>query len=169
MTAREWSRVALEDREVAERYMNEAPVRLGALARELGLAVKLSSLPNGVSGQISRLAQGEYRVRLNRFHGRERQRFTLAHEIAHFLLHRSEIDQRRNGIVDNALYRSGVPEPMEFEANRLAADLIMPDRLIKAERRSLIDLNPEELVDRMAKIFAVSKVAMEIRLSHRNL
>ena len=34
-----------------------------------------------------------------------RQRFTIAHKIAHFILHREAIG---DGIVDDALYRSGL-------------------------------------------------------------
>lgn len=164
MTAREWRKIAPGQRVIAERYLREVPVRLGAMARELGLKVKLSTMTPGVSGMIVKVEE-EYIIKVNRHETRERQRYTLAHEISHFLLHRETIDASSIGIVDNVLYRSGTPEQLEYEANRLAADIIMPNALITEKFESLGTLVSEEVVDHMAQIFQVSKVAMEIRLT----
>lgn len=164
MSIREWRRLGAEQREIVGRHMDEIPVKLGALARELGVSVKLSTMKPGISGHI-RQEDGTYVIRINRHETRERQRFTLAHEIAHFLLHRDEIDRLEEGIVDNVLYRSGAPEQKEYEANRLAADLIMPRAAVHAEMEALGAPISEEVIDRMADIFEVSKAAMEVRLS----
>ena len=153
-----------DQRAIVERYLLEVPVRLGAMARELGLKVKLSTMKPGVSGMIVKI-EDEYIVKVNRHETRERQRYTLAHEISHFLLHRQTIDASSVGIVDNVLYRSGAPEKLEYEANRLAADIVMPNALITETFESLGTLVSEEVVDHMARIFQVSKVAMEIRLT----
>ena len=67
--------------------------------------------------------------------------------------------------MDNVLYRSGAPEQLEYEANRLAADIVMPNALVTETFESLGTLVSEEVVDHMAQIFQVSKVAMEIRLT----
>ena len=91
MTAREWRKMHAEQRAIVERYLREVPVRLGAMARELGLKVKLSTMKPGVSGMIVKVEE-EYIVKVNRHETRERQRYTLAHEISHFLLHRETID-----------------------------------------------------------------------------
>jgi Zn-dependent peptidase ImmA (M78 family) len=119
----------------------------------------------GQSGHIRREDDGSYVIRINRHETPERQRFTLAHEIAHYLLHRDEIDRLPNGIVDNVLYRSGAPEQKEYEANRLAADLIMPSEAVKEQLEAIGPPTSEEIIDRLAKTFQVSKAAMEIRLS----
>ena len=164
MTAREWRKMRAEERTIVERYIWEVPVRLGAMAQELGLKVKLSTMKPGISGMIVKV-EGEYIVKVNRHETRERQRYTLAHEISHFLLHRRTIDESNVGIVDNVLYRSGAPEQLEYEANRLAADIVMPNALVTETFASLGTLVSEEVVDHMARIFQVSKVAMEIRLT----
>lgn len=164
MIAHEWSRVDVEQLAVIQRYMHEIPVKLGAMARELGISVKLSTLKPGISGNIRLEGDGQYVIRINRHEIRERQRFTLAHEIAHFLLHRDEIE-RLGGIEDNVLYRSGASEQKEYEANRLAADLVMPQKNIQSELETLGPLASDEAIDQMAEIFQVSKAAMEVRLS----
>ncbi len=126
MKPRELSKISPEQRQVIEKYLADIPVKLGSLARELGVsAVKIASMKTGVSGQITK-EDDKYIIRVNRNEARERQRFTIAHELAHYLLHRQVIDQFRDGITDNVLYRSGAPERVEYEANKLAADLVMP-------------------------------------------
>ncbi len=51
----------------------------------------------------------------------------MAHGCAHSMLHREAIG---GGICDDALYRSGLSNQPEHEANGLAADIPMPHHLI---------------------------------------
>lgn len=141
----------------------EAPVKLNAIAEHLGIPVYLSTLKPKISGLIEPddTAPSRFRIKLNRHEIAERQRFTLAHEIAHYLLHRSLIGA---GVVDDTMYRSGLSSRREVEANRLAADLCMPRELIDKHRRELAHLDADELVSEMARRFRVSKPAMQIRL-----
>jgi Zn-dependent peptidase ImmA (M78 family) len=119
----------------------------------------------GVSGQITNDG-GAYIIRVNRNEARERQRFTIAHELAHYLLHRHVIDSSPEGITDNVLYRSGAPERIEYEANRLAADLVMPIELVEKKLKEDFDgMVTEATIESLAASFEVSKAAMEIRLS----
>lgn len=144
-------------------FLGGAPVKLNALAEHLGIPVYLSTLKPKISGLIEPddSSPSKFRIRLNRHETPERQRFTLAHEIAHFLLHRSLIGA---GVVDDTMYRSGLSSRREVEANRLAADLCMPRELIDKHRRELAHLDADELVSEMARRFRVSKPAMQIRL-----
>jgi Zn-dependent peptidase ImmA (M78 family) len=165
MTSREFRRIPTNTRGIVEEFLQEYPVRLGALARRLGVPIKVASMKTGVSGQISRDGNG-YLIRINRNEARERQRFTIAHELAHYLLHRELIDRSPDGITDNVLYRSGAPETVEYEANRLAADLVMPMQLV--QRRLDEDFGgvvTDATIEGLADAFEVSKAAMEIRLS----
>lgn len=165
MVSRELSRVDANRRAVLEKYLDEYPVKLGNIARELGVSIRVASMPTGTSGQI-KLEDGLYVVRVNRNEARERQRFTIAHELAHFLLHRTIIDTSVDGITDNVLYRSGAPEQIEFEANRLAADIVMPMALIRKDLRERFGgIVTAATIESLANRFEVSKAAMEIRLS----
>ena len=165
MASKELKRVSPEQRAVLDKYLSEYPVKLGHLARELGVAIKVSSLRMGVSGQITN-ENGQYIIRVNRHEARERQRFTIAHELAHFLLHREIIDSSADGITDTVLYRSGAPEHIEYEANRLAADIVMPISLVEKQlAEEFSGVVTEVTIENLAAEFQVSKAAMEIRLS----
>lgn len=146
-----------------EHFLKSAPVKLTAMASELGIPVFLSSLAPAISGLIEpdEESPSGFRIRLNRHESKERQRFTLAHEIAHFLLHRSLIG---GGVVDDTMYRSALSSRREVEANKLAADLCMPQKLIRLERSNRMHLSDDDLVNEMAALFRVSKSAMRIRL-----
>jgi len=162
MVAKEWNMISQGQKDKIEPFLRSHPVKLGALAKELGLSVKLSTMKPGQSGQIAK--EGEsYVIRINRHETKERQRFTLAHEISHFLLHKDFIDAQ-GGITDNVLYRSGASEQKEYEANRLAADLIMPRQLVDSSLAELGEIPSDEVIDFMAEKFQVSKAAMEVRL-----
>lgn len=152
------SALAPEIRDILIRHQQAAPVKVGALAGELGLRVLRSDLPPGISGKLSREEDGSWVIRVNRHDPKVRQRFTIAHEVAHFLLHRDEI---KNGITDDTFYRSGLSERREWEANRLAADILMPWNLVRSiateGRASALEL---------AKALEVSEAAMNIRLGN---
>ncbi|MCY4549265.1 MAG: ImmA/IrrE family metallo-endopeptidase [Defluviicoccus sp.] len=162
MPSKEFYKISDEHKQIIEDHTGNKPVPLGAIAHDLGITVKLSALERGKSGLIE-CVNGEYRIKINRHEARERQRYTLAHEIAHFLLHRDIIDQRGE-IVDNVLYRSGQPAQIEYEANRLAADLIMPEDFIRADLSAVGLPVTDEVIERLAHEWQVSTAAMEIRL-----
>ncbi len=166
MTSREMQKINPEYKTILEKYLSEYPVKLGALARELSVGgIKVSSMRPGTSGQIMKEGD-QYVIRVNRHEARERQRFTIAHELAHYLLHRDVIDSSPEGIKDNVLYRSGAPERLECEANRLAADLVMPmDSIEQRLTESFGGRVTDATIESLAAMFGVSKAAMEIRLS----
>ena len=148
---------------VAE-HQQSAPVDLVAIAHDLGIKISREALGDAVSGMLVRDRQlggpSGFRIVLNSYHSPSRQQFTLAHELAHFILHRDLIE---NNLTDNRLYRSGLPEPEEFQANRLAAEILMPAGLIREYHAEGIPTR------RLAELFNVSQAAMRIRLETLNL
>ncbi|MCD7060278.1 ImmA/IrrE family metallo-endopeptidase [Pelagibacterium xiamenense] len=151
------------DREIVLRHAALQPVRLGALAEELGLEVRLATLKPGISGEIkkSETAPSGYLIRINRHEKRERQRFTLAHEITHYLLHREKIG---NGLSDDILYRSRLSDTLEAEANRGAAEILMPRGKLLERWQEFGNARDEETIAALAAEFQVSKQALSIRL-----
>lgn len=165
--SKEFNKINPEEKAIVLKYLLQAPIKLGAMAKELGLDVKKTpTLPRNVSGQIKK-AGNTYQIKINRFESPQRQRFTLAHEISHYLMHRNIIDYMGGELKDNVLYRSGAPSEIEFEANRLAAQIIMPDELVKERYHALGGVPNEEILIQLAEEFKVSKVAMEVRLGIR--
>jgi hypothetical protein len=163
MASREWASLRPGIKQQIEASQIDAPVKLPEIARDLGLVVKSATLPPGISGEIRPDPEriGQFVIRVSRHDSRERQRFTVAHEIGHFLLHR---DQIGIGITDDALYRSTLSDHREAEANRIAADILMPDALIREwlDRAQLLGV--EDKVSYLRENFQVSDAAMRIRL-----
>lgn len=154
----EWDRLPEKAKAIIRRHQANPPVSVGAIAHELGLSVKSATLKPGISGEIfpSKEEDGKYLIRVNRHEVHERQRFTVSHEISHFLLHREIIGA---GVSDNSLYRSNLSDKREREANRLAAEILMPWHLIEREFEKG-QISPEELAQQLG----VSATAVKIRL-----
>lgn len=155
-----------EIREIISAFSSEIPVRVGALAEALGLGVVRSTLQPGISGQIepSRDFRSGFVIKVNRHEVKYRQRFTIAHEIGHYVLHKDRIG---DGIRDTKLYRSKLSNAMEAEANRFAAGILMPIEKIR-EILSNLDMKRDRDSARvLADKFEVSSDAMEIRLGLR--
>lgn len=149
---------------IAGKFLRDAPVDVLAMAHALGLSVDWNaSMGPALSGSIKRRSDGAagYRIQVNRDHSENRKRFTLAHEIAHFLLHRDLIG---DGIEDTALYRSGLSDQTEVEANRLAAQILMPGALVKGVFRAGL-----KHLAGLSAAFQVSEEAMRIRLRQLHL
>lgn len=161
-SSREYLNLSPEVRQKIEEYLSEYPVKLGAIAERLGIKVFLSTLPRGISGQIGQ-ENGDFVIRINRHEAKHRQRFTLAHEIAHYLLHRDKI-VAEGGWSENVLLRSGQPASVEYEANRLASDLIIPSQQLAAATADYSGPMTSEIIEDLARRFGVSTAAMEIKL-----
>jgi hypothetical protein len=148
--------------QVIAKYQTQAPVDVVAIALDLGINVWAMDLPDSISGKIFKDpvnggSRTGFSIAVNSLHSTVRQRFTVAHEIAHFILHRQKLES--GDLVDDAMYRSGLSSKEETAANRMAADILMPFALI----RSLISAgitDPQSLASKLQ----VSLAAMKIRL-----
>jgi Zn-dependent peptidase ImmA (M78 family) len=152
---------ALTPGQIISKYQSQAPVDVVAIANDLGINVWAKSFPDSISGKIFRDPMNGgisgFSIVVNESHSFVRQRFTVAHEIAHFVLHRRKLES--GDLIDDAMYRSGLSSKEETAANRLAADILMPLPLI----RKLIDAGIRDPQMLAAKL-QVSVRAMNIRL-----
>ncbi|MDX2274353.1 MAG: ImmA/IrrE family metallo-endopeptidase [Hyphomonadaceae bacterium] len=159
-----WSRIEAGELEIVRAFIRSGPpVKVGELASALGLRVtRTPNLPSNVSGLI-RPAETEsgFEVLVNKYESQARQRFTVAHEIAHYLLHRNDIG---SGVIDSIMYRSSLSSRKEVEANRLAAAIVMPASAVSERLQGLGGLDEPGVVEELAEVFKVSEPAMRIRL-----
>jgi hypothetical protein len=149
---------------IAGRFLDSAPVDLLSMAETLGLQVNMDAdLPDEISGCIMRGGNGDsgYRIEINRLHSFNRKRFTLAHEISHYLLHKEQIG---DGIRDNVMYRSRLSDFMEIEANQNAARMLMPAPLVRRVYHAGL-----RWLAGLSQAFQVSEEAMRIRLKQLGL
>lgn len=141
------------------------PVNVEAIISGLGIELdKKAILDTRISGELSKSPEGHFRISVNGSEHYYRKRFTMAHELGHFLLHADLIG---NGVDDNKAYRSSdagnyynlkIKPSHEAEANAFAAKILMPKAIL--QRHAVVGAS----VDELAKQFQVSKQAMEIRL-----
>ncbi|MCW1985002.1 UNVERIFIED_ORG: Zn-dependent peptidase ImmA (M78 family) [Sphingomonas sp. R1F5B] len=143
--------------------MSQAPVDLKSIFADLGIVYEERQM-NEASGSISRDGDSFF-VTVNGAESKARRRFTAAHELAHYLLHRDLMGdgKRMHRHVDN-LYNGDQSGDLifnrrhEIEANRIAAQIVMPKKLVEAKFAETQDASE------LATLFGVSKAAMEIRL-----
>lgn len=148
--------------------IDDAPVDVEAIAEELGIRVEyqpFSEDDEEISGCIMK-AGGEFIIGVNATHHSNRQRFTIAHELGHYVMHRSTLDK----VHLDRNYRSAQgDDSKEIEANAFAAELLMPEDLVREYTGELADtpLDAEDdhaVIQKLAEQFEVSTQAMTIRL-----
>jgi Zn-dependent peptidase ImmA (M78 family) len=97
-----------------------------------------------------------------------RQRFTIAHEIGHLLLHEHDqvhVDRGFRVRLRSDISSQGTDRD-EMEANRFAAELLMPLKMLQADVQSLeFDLTDDDALWALAKRYGVSTQAMTYRLN----
>jgi hypothetical protein len=144
-------------------FLRQAPVDLAGMVAALGIGLKLDArLPKGTWGLITRELRGGreiYTIAISTRCPRAARRYTLAHELAHALLHRSMFEDD----AEYAAYLGRDHRRKEREADRFAADLVMPAPLVRDAWRQVPDLA------QMVRRFDVSEAAMRIRLEELGL
>ena len=145
------------------------PVSLDKVADYLGLAIVEKPLEEEFSGF---LAVKEKTIVINAQHSRVRRRFTTAHEIGHYFLHRKS-QQDTPVFIDRTVYyrRQNLDDAdrrIELEANGFAAGLLMPRDLLESYLDDSPDLNlgKSSEVKILADEFEVSRSSMEYRLQN---
>ena len=95
-----------------------------------------------------------------------RLRYTLAHELAHWLIHQKiyENSQQSAAKVDG-----NIDCQTEWQADTLAASILMPRMQIKKAFYRISNLSAKGKVSYMAELFDVSKQAMSICLKSHNM
>ncbi|WP_287880718.1 ImmA/IrrE family metallo-endopeptidase [Aquitalea sp.] len=151
--------------ELLQRYWDgDLPVKVENIAKAAGLRVRhaLGRIENKYSGCIERMDDGVYQINVDLTESPLRQRFTIAHELGHWAL--GHLDDRTTCFRDGpADFSSNAMQPLEREANNFAAQLLMPDTLVKY----VIDHQGVNSLADLANVFSVSQTAMSYRL--RNL
>lgn len=151
--------------EIVKRFTSSAPVDVEAMARALGISVIRDYLGPGVSAKIQRDASGKYTIVVNAADSRARQRFSIAHELAHYIYHRDLIG---DGVADSPAYRAPdesvyettpLERRHEWQANQFAANVLMPNELLHELERA----NPGMKISELAQRLDVSVPAMRVK------
>lgn len=132
------------------------------LAQTLGCQVQTVVFdPSTISAKIERTNDDTCIIQISSTDGAERQRFSIAHELSHYILHdEGEFIEYRKPLAEydnpDLLYK-------EIQANMLASAILMSRELVKRAWDNSKD------IDDLADIFNVSKSAVYYRLDNLNL
>lgn len=156
--------------------LRRPPVPVLDIAKKLGVRVAFEPLEPEVSAMLYRRANQSL-VIVNSVHAQVRQRFSLAHEIGHFLLHDNQqvfVDQIGQKPAVRVSFRdersSSGTHFQEIQANSFAAALLMPERWVldylDRISKTLDHSDYRELVPDLATRFEVSQDAIRYRLTN---
>jgi Zn-dependent peptidase ImmA (M78 family) len=153
---------------LAESGVTAPPVPVENIIRARGITIQPAGNLGDVSGLVLRKGD-EVIIGVNKKHAATRQRFTLAHELAHALLHHGqEVRFDRDFRVNLRSEASGLGVNVEeIEANFFAACLLMPRRFLETDPEAAsVDVEDVEAVRQLADRYGVSAHAMSIRLGN---
>lgn len=128
------------------------PILLGPivnfLKKDVNITLQAWNFPKSIDG-VHLLNEENIIIGYNENSNYFRKRFTIAHELGHFLL-KHLIKEHEINFYDKS--------PQEIEANQFAAELLMPAKLIKDDFKN----NPN--IEALSKKYRVSKEAISWKL-----
>jgi Zn-dependent peptidase ImmA (M78 family) len=157
--------------EILRRFGSQVPVDVTSVVKAHGITVLVEDVEVSLSGMLVIKPEHTYVV-LNQLHPTGRMRFSLAHELGHYLLHR---DTSSVFIDETPLFyrdersKEGT-DPLEVEANAFAAELLMPEDVLRAEfGANPLSAEDEDGIRELAARYGVSSAAMVNRLKNLKL
>ena len=151
------------------------PVPVEKIAKALGVQVQGVPFDDDLSGLIY-IDGKKPIIAVNSRHHLNRRRFTIAHELGHFVLHKEalagqiHVDRGFRVLMRDGTSASGT-DGREIEANQFAAELLMPKSFVLTEVRRKKTRSPDETTPLLAiaKRFQVSEQALQFRMLNLGL
>lgn len=140
--------------------LDSAPINVYKAVACIGIYVRMTTLKRLSGAFLTGGTSWSPGVLINSDQPSDRQRYSVAHELGHYILRHADQQDR----ILSPLGRRF--EPKEVEADRFAAELLMPAALIASEARNVQKYNQlAEQVYLLADKFLVSFEAMTYRLA----
>ncbi len=156
---------------LSELKIESTPTPIRKIAISRGLVIKHFDFGDEISGTLV-IKDKQGIIGLNPSESGVRQRFTIAHELGHFELHKDNdlfVDKEFKVHFRNQVSATGEIRH-EQEANSFAAAILMPKNLLESKIKKLdLDLTDEHAIKELAKIFDVSAISMTYRIANLNL
>jgi len=154
-----------------EMKVTNAPVPVWEIARMKGAKIVIEALDGDLSGFLYQDSSQKI-IGVNTQQATVRQNFTVAHELAHLLLHDQEgplhVDRAFQTIrMRDDVSSQGVDQD-EIEANFFAAEILMPEKFLRHDLagRDSLDLYEEDFIPELTKKYGVSVQALTFRLQY---
>ena len=163
------SRAARVAHGVLQAERSVIPVPVDQIAARYAVVVR-QPLPEDVSGMLVPLAgagsNARWAIVVNSSDSPKRRRFTIAHELGHLLMHKysaPHADGRVQIRFRNEESATGAVRE-EIEANQFAAELLMPERYVRAYV-SRLRLDPFDPADDASALKKLQELARKLQVS----
>jgi Zn-dependent peptidase ImmA (M78 family) len=153
-------------RELLAQIKAGVPVDVNSAAESLDLSVVEQDLESSVSAMLV-VKDGHGVIGVNTNHHPNRRRFSVAHEIGHYLLHRDSASVFVDAapVFFRAETSAAGTKQQEVEANAFAAELLIPAVSLREQvEQQALDPYDDASVHRLARTFGVSAQALTIKL-----
>jgi len=151
-----------------EARVRRPPVPIERLAQLVNATIRYEPFAGQLYGMVHRNSDETAVIGVNSLDAPNRQRFTIAHEIGHLLLHKDEtfhVDEKSPIGLRNDKSSMATDEK-EIEANQFAAELLMPRDFLDKDLGGLPDgIEADEAINKLAQRYQVSVQAMTVRLT----
>ncbi len=149
------------------------PIPVEKIINEYGIILKKQPTDDNLSGfLLTDVVNKTVVIGVNSNQHPLRQRFSMAHELGHFLLHENEgihFDYKNKILLRDETSSKGT-DIREKEANLFAAELLMPNKLLEKDLMIIHSIDfleaKEENLDKLAEKYEVSTQAMTFRLTY---
>ena len=138
-------------------YKLTPPINLRSLCENLHIKIKEVDFDDDLSGMLTKQT-----IYLSTNIHENRKRFTLAHELGHYLIHKKQ-DNSYKGVRFRSEHIASQEKNEEREANLFASLLLIPTQFINDDIKDLKEISEDFILD-LAKKYKVSPIAMTIRL-----
>jgi len=159
------------DRLLHDHNIRSAPVPVARIAQLMGVEIRFEPAEDNLSGFLYRDKKRKKAViGVNSNQHANRQNFTAAHELGHYLLHDFDtvhVDRDFKVWLRSEKSSQGT-DLEEREANLFAAELLMPHHFLEADVNEMGTLDPadERALHELADRYGVSTQAMAFRLAY---
>ena len=170
-----WKRIRGLARSILNEFRITSPkVDIEHIVKEKGLSLRYNSDGDSNISGFLLMGLAQPVIGVNKKHPITRQRFTIAHEFGHYLLHRYDaenlhVDYEFRVKLRDDLSAQGT-DVEEREANYFAAELLMPIDFLEKDLRNnqTIDFENQEdtFIEELAQKYGVSSQAMMFRLAN---
>jgi Zn-dependent peptidase ImmA (M78 family) len=158
----------------AEFFSDVNKIDLKKIAKAWGLEIYPEPLDGELSGIII-VDDSKKAIVINSKDSKERQTFTIAHELGHFHLHKPtgvivDNDSNLKSFSMNRDPNSKLGKNVqEIEANQFAAELLMPEEFLIKDANNFPEGLGDKAIEELSKKYSVSNNAMHVRLASLKL
>ena len=155
----DWNKAKAEAAKVIKDYgLSKPPIDPEAIAEDMGIDVVYAHFSPSAKDKISGFIQFEpLRIVVNNDIRPNRMTFTIAHELAHYLMHQDYAKSNNYRVMPRSNYHEEKKPAEEQEADCFAAELLVPIDMLKSYK----DYASSRV---LARIFAVSEDVILNRL-----